>query len=89
MKTRLSALTYYAFAGNLKKQKVARMPLTSHPEMERNTSCPCAEERRALAGSRREMGRRSAEGSRAAKSKSAPSRKSFPGYLNSGEPCFE
>lgn len=45
------------------------MPITSHPEMERNTSCPCAEERRALTGGCREMGHRSADGSRAAKIK--------------------
>lgn len=45
------------------------MPITSPPEMERNTSCPCAEERRALPGGRREMGHRSADRSRAAKIK--------------------
>ena len=42
------------------------MPITPHPEMERNTSCPCAEERRVLTGGRREMGHRSAEGNKAA-----------------------
>lgn len=45
------------------------MPITSQPEMERNTPYPCAEERRALTGDRREMGHRSADGSRAAKIK--------------------